>query len=61
MTLEEYRAISPVFDHDIYDAISIDTCIKKRNTIGAPGPEAMKKVIAINEEWLADHDIIEKS
>jgi argininosuccinate lyase len=61
MTLEEYRAISPVFDNDIYDAISIDTCIKKRNTIGAPGPEAMKKVIAINEEWLADHDVIERS
>ena len=56
MTLEEYRAISPVFDHDIYDAISIDTCINKRNTIGAPGPEAMKKVIAINEEWLANHE-----
>jgi argininosuccinate lyase len=61
MTIEEYRAISPVFDNDIYDAISIDTCIKKRNTIGAPGPEAMKKVIAINEEWLADHDIFKKS
>jgi argininosuccinate lyase len=61
MTLEEYRAISPVFDHDIYDAISIDTCINKRNTIGAPGPEAMKKVIAINEEWLADHDVVDKS
>ena len=52
MTLEEYKAISPVFEEDIYEAISIKTCIEKRNTIGAPGPEAMKKVIAINEEWL---------
>ncbi len=52
MSLEEYKAIHPVFEEDIYDAISIKTCIDKRNTIGAPGPEAMKKVIAINEDWI---------
>src|SRR5699024_3757280 len=46
MRLEEYKAISPVFEEDIYDAISLKTCIEKRNTIGAPGPEAMEKVIA---------------
>lgn len=53
MTLEEYKAINPVFENDIYDAISIKTCVEKRNTIGAPGQKAMKKVIAINEEYLA--------
>ena len=45
MSLEEYKAISPVFEADIYDAISMETCVNKRNTIGAPGPEAMTKVI----------------
>lgn len=54
MSLEEYKAISPVFEEDIYDAISLKTCIEKRNTIGAPGPEAMEKVIAINDQWIAD-------
>ncbi|MDY3853399.1 MAG: argininosuccinate lyase [Butyribacter sp.] len=54
MSIEEYKAISPVFEEDIYDAISMETCVDKRNTIGAPGPEAMKKVIAIYEEYLAD-------
>ena len=54
MTLEEYKAISPVFEEDIYDAISMETCVKKRNTIGAPGQEAMKKVIALNEAYLAE-------
>ena len=44
MSLEEYKAISPVFEEDIYDAISMDTCVAKRNTIGAPGPQAMKAV-----------------
>jgi len=47
MTLEEYKAISPVFEEDIYDAISLKTCVEKRMTIGAPGQEAMNKVIEI--------------
>ena len=52
MSLEEFKAISPVFEEDIYEAISLETCVSKRNTIGAPGMEAMKKVIAINENFL---------
>ncbi len=56
MTLEEYKAISPVFEEDIYEAISIDTCIKRRNTLGAPGPDAMKKVLEINKEWILDQE-----
>ena len=43
MTLEEYKAISPVFESDIYDAISLKTCVEKRTTIGAPGPSVMKQ------------------
>lgn len=52
MTLDEYKAISPVFEDDIYDAISLDTCVNKRVTIGAPGPEAMAKVIEIYKDYL---------
>ncbi len=52
MSLEEYQAISPVFEADIYDAISLETCVSKRNTIGAPGQEAMKEVLAMNEAYL---------
>ena len=44
--------ISPVFEEDISDAISMETCVDKRNTIGAPGPKAMQQVIAIYEEYL---------
>lgn len=47
MTLEEFQAISPVFEADIYEAISMKTCVEKRMTIGAPGPEAMKKVVEL--------------
>ncbi|HIX77027.1 MAG TPA: argininosuccinate lyase [Candidatus Fusicatenibacter merdavium] len=52
MTLEEYKAISPVFEEDIYEAISMKNCVEKRNTIGAPGAEAMKRVLEENRRYL---------
>ena len=52
MSLEEFQAISPVFEEDIYDAISMLTCVKKRMNIGAPGQDAMKKVIEACRERL---------
>ena len=54
MSLDEYKAISPVFENDIYDAISMETCVDKRNTIGAPGPNAMNEVIKVYEKYLAE-------
>ena len=56
MSLEEYKAISPVFENDIYEAIDVHTCVDKRNTIGAPGPKAMEQVIAINKKWIEEHE-----
>ncbi|MCI8370954.1 MAG: argininosuccinate lyase [Lachnospiraceae bacterium] len=55
MTLEEYKAISPVFEEDIYEAVSLETCVNKRLTIGAPGQESMKKVINICESYLVEN------
>ncbi len=43
MSLDEFRAISPVFEEDIYEAISLKTCVEKRTTLGAPGPSVMKQ------------------
>ncbi len=52
MTLEEFKSISPVFENDIYEAISLKTCVEKRITIGAPGQKAMKQVIEIYKKEL---------
>ena len=52
LPLEEYQKISPVFEKDIYEAISMRTCVEKRMTLGAPGPEIMEQVIAKEEESL---------
>ena len=53
LPLDELKAISPVFEEDVYDAVSLETCVNKRTTIGAPGPEAMREVIRINKEYLS--------
>ena len=54
LSLDEYKAVSPVFEEDIYDAISMKTCVEKRMTLGAPGPEAMDQVIAMNRKYLEE-------
>lgn len=58
MSLEEYKAISPVFEADIYEAISMKTCVEKRETIGAPSKTAMEKVIEIQKKYLAQNTCI---
>ncbi len=52
MSLEELKEFSEVFEEDIYDAISMYTCVNKRLTIGAPGKEAMEREIAACHEFL---------
>lgn len=52
-TLEEFKNISEAFDNDIYDAISLKTCVEKRNTKGAPGLKA------INDEIEASRKLLE--
>lgn len=52
LSLEEYKSISEVFEADIYEAISMKTCVEKRETIGAPSEQAMRKVIVIEKEYL---------
>ena len=54
MLLEEFQAISPVFEADIYKAISMKTCVEKRMTFGAPGQEMMRKVLDAYRKLLAE-------
>ncbi len=52
MSLEEFRKISPAFEEDIYEAIGMETCVKRRTTLGAPGQEAMETVIDLYRKYL---------
>ena len=57
LSLEELRSISDKFEEDIYDAVSLKTCVEKRLTVGAPGAEMMKRVIEKNKEYLKTNAI----
>ncbi|WP_026526970.1 argininosuccinate lyase [Butyrivibrio sp. VCD2006] len=52
LSIEELKEFAPQFEEDIYDAISLKTCVEKRLTVGAPGPKAMEKAVARNEKRL---------
>lgn len=54
MSLKELQEISPVFKEDIFEAVSLETCVEKRLTIGAPGIAAMKQVIGECKKYLAE-------
>ncbi len=55
LSLEEFKEESEAFEEDIYDAISMKTCVEKRNTIGAPGRAAMENVIRIYKERMKEN------
>ncbi len=52
LSLEELREYSEVIGSDFYDAIAMDTCVSKRLTKGAPGPDAIREEIAEAEEFM---------
>ena len=52
MSLDELKSISPVFEEDIYDAISMESCVNKRLTVGAPGHDAMVDEINFCKDFL---------
>lgn len=55
LPLAEYQKISPVFEEDIYEAISMETCVNKRVTAGAPGKAAMEAQIAACRKYLGKY------
>ena len=58
LSLEELKGISPVFEEDLYEAVSLKNCVDKRETLGAPGEKAMEQEIAASREWMETHPAI---
>ncbi len=52
LSLEEFRDFSDRFENDIYEAISLRTCVEKRLTEGAPGELAMKRAVEEARQYL---------
>ena len=55
LPLEEYKKISPVFEEDIYEAISLKTCVEKRNTTGAPGVKPMQEAVDSYKKYMEEY------
>lgn len=52
LRLEELKEISPVFEEDIYEAVSLKACVERRKTTGAPGSQAMREAMAFYKDFL---------
>lgn len=52
LSLKELKDISDKFEEDVFDAVSLKTCVEKRLTTGAPGSEAMKKTLQVYKSYL---------
>ena len=52
LPLEEYKAVCPVFAKVVYDAIGLKSCVERRLTVGAPGPDVMEHVIKLCDEYM---------
>ncbi len=55
LTLDELKAAHPAFEADVYEAISLDTCVARRSLRGGPAPSAVQQSIGKLDEWLAAH------
>ena len=53
--LQELKEISPVFEEDVYEAVSLKTCVENRLTFGAPGSVSMEKVITAHDVYLREN------
>lgn len=55
LKLLELKSICDMFDMDVYDAISLETCVEKRITTGGPSRMAITNEIAKNDEFINNY------
>lgn len=56
LPLEEYQKVSPYFEADVYDALSLETCVNGRKVYGGPAPEAVKVQIENMKQFVAERE-----
>ena len=53
LTLKDFRAVSGLFDEDVYQALALKTCVNGRKVYGGPAKESVEKQIALIEEFVS--------
>lgn len=56
LSMEEMKSFSDIIEDDIYDAVSMETCVNARNVIGGPAKEVTLKAIRKAEKFINDID-----
>jgi len=56
LSLDELRAVSPVFDRDVYEALSLDACVGQRSSYGGPAAAETARQIAAIREFIAKRE-----
>ncbi|MBR1897983.1 MAG: argininosuccinate lyase [Oscillospiraceae bacterium] len=46
LPLEQYREMTELFTEDVFEAISLETCVRGRGSYGGPAPEAVRQQLA---------------
>ena len=57
VTLEKYKEFDSLFDSDLYNEISLETCVNKRISAGSTGPQSVKAQIDYLTEFLNEKGI----
>ena len=52
LALKDFRAISSLFDEDVYEALALKTCVNERKVYGGPSKESVEKQIGLIEEFV---------
>ena len=52
LSVEDYKAMTELFDNDVYQAINLETCVRERKSEGGPSPDAVKVQIDIAKKSL---------
>ena len=53
LTLKDFRAISGLFDEDVYQALALKTCVNERKVYGGPARESVLTQIGLIEDFIA--------
>ena len=56
LPLEDYKKVSPAFEEDVYQALSLETCVNGRKVFGGPAKEAVEKQIALMKDFVATRE-----
>lgn len=53
LSLDEYKAVTPMFENDVYHAIDLSTCVRERRSLGGPAPDEVARQLKVIEDFLA--------